>query len=180
MNAVMLYLERSDERVVRALARVAPPMWVCRALVAATSLGNFWIWPSALALAVLAPSPAAVGRALAVAAALVNPVVYFLKSRVRRRRPGRHLPNPVFRPIPERLVSFDRFSFPSGHTANAFASAVVLAVALPLASPLWLSLALAIALSRLWLGQHYLSDVIVGGVIGSASGLVAGLALLGR
>jgi len=66
-----------------------------------------------------------------------------------------------------------RLSFPSGHTATAFTIAILLvalcrkkhwAFILPL-------LALLAAYSRVYLGQHYVTDLIAGMAIGIVSGL---------
>ena len=60
------------------------------------------------------------------------------------------------------------FSFPSGHSAAAFAVAVVMYLRLP---KRWgvpaLLLAAAIALSRLYVGVHYPTDVLAGAAIGA-------------
>ena len=62
-------------------------------------------------------------------------------------------------------------SMPSGHAAGAFAAAVAVGLVHPrLRWPL-LALAALIALSRVWLGVHYLSDVIVGAAFGTAVAL---------
>ena len=58
-------------------------------------------------------------------------------------------------------------SMPSGHAAGAFAAAVAVGLVHPrLRWPL-LALAALIALSRVWLGVHYLTDVIAGAALGS-------------
>ncbi|MBL8097556.1 MAG: phosphatase PAP2 family protein [Anaerolineales bacterium] len=61
----------------------------------------------------------------------------------------------------------DPHSFPSGHAARAF----MIAVLATLLTPLWLALALwlwapLVAFSRVTMGVHYLSDVIVGAMLG--------------
>ena len=63
-------------------------------------------------------------------------------------------------------------SFPSGHTASAFALAVFLICALPKKSLHWLILlgACLVGYSRVYLSQHFPVDVFAGAVIGSLSG----------
>jgi undecaprenyl-diphosphatase len=57
-------------------------------------------------------------------------------------------------------------SFPSGHTANAFAGAVVLSRFAAAPALAWWVLAGTIAYSRLYLGVHYPSDVVAGALVG--------------
>lgn len=71
-------------------------------------------------------------------------------------------------PLVERLQDY---SFPSGHTCASFACAAVYGVLLP---KKWgrgiLLLAIFIGLSRLYVGVHYPSDVLFGGLVGWISG----------
>jgi undecaprenyl-diphosphatase len=61
-------------------------------------------------------------------------------------------------------------SFPSGHTASAFAFASAVGAELPaLAMPLRV-MATTVAYSRVHTGVHYPGDVIVGGLIGAGMG----------
>jgi membrane-associated phospholipid phosphatase len=86
-------------------------------------------------------------------------------------------PRPLAADIPLRrqLKVFPQSaSFPSGHTASAFAFATGVAVESPLRAAVVAPLALTLGYSRLHVGAHWLSDVAGGGVIGS------GVALLGR
>jgi undecaprenyl-diphosphatase len=64
-------------------------------------------------------------------------------------------------------------SMPSGHAATSFAGAVVLSYLLPRFAPFGFLLAAAIAFSRVYVGVHYLSDVIVGTALGAAVALAA-------
>jgi undecaprenyl-diphosphatase len=64
-------------------------------------------------------------------------------------------------------------SMPSGHAMNAFAGAVLLGAAVPWARWALLALACAIALSRVYLGVHFPSDVLVGAALGACIGWAA-------
>ncbi len=70
-------------------------------------------------------------------------------------------------------------SFPSGHTASAFALAVFLICALPNKTLNWFILlgACLVGYSRIYLSQHFPVDVFAGAVIGSLSGWVTYLFL---
>ncbi len=65
-------------------------------------------------------------------------------------------------------------SFPSGHTASAFAAAAVLALYCrsSLLEVLFLILAVAVGFSRIYLSQHFLIDVLAGSFIGVAGGVL--------
>ena len=103
------------------------------------------------------------GRAFALESAIalvpVNAVVETLKWCVNRTRPD---------------GSRDRknSSFPSSHAANAAALAWILAKRWPRASALFWIAAAAVAWSRIYLNRHFLSDVLVGVMIGVASSWV--------
>jgi len=91
-----------------------------------------------------------------------------LKLLVRRQRPA--LPDEL-RTI---VKPWDKFSFPSGHSALSFALALMVAVNYPIyAAPVLLFAAL-IAFSRIYFGTHYPLDVAAGSMIGL---LIAGIIL---
>ncbi len=62
-------------------------------------------------------------------------------------------------------------SFPSGHATNAFATAGVL-TGFGNLGLLPIPIAALVAFSRVYLGQHYLSDIVAGAVIGGSVALI--------
>jgi len=95
-------------------------------------------------------------------------VNYPLKRIFRRKRPFRaYVHARVTGPQPE------DYSFPSGHTAAAFAGALLFSANLPGTWPAYYLLAAIVGFSRVYLGVHYPGDVLVGAAIGT--GLAAGL-----
>ncbi len=67
----------------------------------------------------------------------------------------------------------DYWSFPSGHTAMAFAVATVATILAPRHVAAYYLLALIVAASRVLSGSHWISDVIAGGFVGVAGVLLA-------
>jgi membrane-associated phospholipid phosphatase len=64
-------------------------------------------------------------------------------------------------------------SFPSGHTAVAFASATVLSGEYPGFAPLFYALATYVGIARVQQNTHWVSDVVAGAAIGWISGVSA-------
>jgi undecaprenyl-diphosphatase len=93
-----------------------------------------------------------------------------LKPLVGRMRPFMHdTARSVIGTLPSSM------SFPSGHTANAVAGAVVLSAIAPGARLVWWSLAAGVAYSRIYLGMHYPLDVLGGAIVGFLAALLTGL-----
>jgi membrane-associated phospholipid phosphatase len=108
--------------------------------------------------------------AAVLAAGLAGLLVAILKVIFDRSRPP--LADPALDPVGPVPGTA---SFPSGHAASAFAAAVAVSVLFPrLRTPLLL-LAATIALSRVYLGVHFATDVVVGSLLGAAIGLAMGL-----
>lgn len=63
-------------------------------------------------------------------------------------------------------------SFPSGHSATAFALAYVLSRAYPKGACIFYGLASLVALSRIYLAKHFPSDVVAGAAIGLLAGSI--------
>ncbi|MBQ8180051.1 MAG: phosphatase PAP2 family protein [Candidatus Methanomethylophilaceae archaeon] len=76
----------------------------------------------------------------------------------------------------ELLVSVPTtYSFPSGHTAMAFAPATVLFLRDRRAGAVALAFAALVGVSRMYLFVHWPTDVVVGALVGIVSGYVAAL-----
>jgi undecaprenyl-diphosphatase len=74
--------------------------------------------------------------------------------------------------------NYQQYSFPSGHTQTAFAIAAVLSGFIALRySVITFLLAAMVGLSRVYLGVHFLTDVIAGALVGFTIGMLALLAL---
>jgi membrane-associated phospholipid phosphatase len=129
------------------------------------------IWLSLAALLAVAGGPsgrrAAVRGTLAIGAtsALVNLGIKPLGRRARPDRAGAGVPGVRQVRMP------DSTSFPSGHSASAFAFATAISRDKP-----WVALgagflAAAVAYSRVHTGVHYPGDTVIGSLIGASTGL---------
>jgi undecaprenyl-diphosphatase len=89
---------------------------------------------------------------------LTGAIVTMIKFMVRRSRPK---PPGEFV-----LFDYDRYSFPSGHSARVAALATGIMLSYPLIGGCLMILALSIAIARVGVGVHYLSDILAGFTIG--------------
>jgi undecaprenyl-diphosphatase len=60
-------------------------------------------------------------------------------------------------------------SFPSTHASNAFAGAYAMSRAFPSARAIFWTIAVLVAVGRVYVGLHYPSDVVFGGLVGLAA-----------
>jgi undecaprenyl-diphosphatase len=164
------HIERRDHRVMRRLNSWSAPRWIRFWMLAATRMGDGWLWYSlgAILLAV-GGSRAYVAVGAAGSAAILGIFVFkTLKKISHRPRPCEVHPHCWSTILPP-----DKFSFPSGHTMTAFSIALVVSYFYPtLQWPLYF-LAASIALSRIVLGMHFLSDVLAGALLGTALGVAS-------
>ena len=97
---------------------------------------------------------------------------FFLKRRLGRSRPYLIMPDAF---VGRKL--WNDYSFPSGHTTAGFS----LAVSYGMYYPAWLAtlafLACLVGLSRIYMGQHYPTDVVAGAILGISTALLITLIL---
>jgi undecaprenyl-diphosphatase len=170
-------LERVDEATYRVIAATPTPTidpWL-RRLSRCADHSALWVAVAAGLAAFGGDAGRRAARDGLVSVAITSGVVNLgLKPLHRRRRPD----DARVRTVPGRSVRMPRSaSFPSGHSASAFAFATAAgAQILPLALPLRV-LATAVAYSRVHGGAHYPADAIAGSVIGGATATVVVRAL---
>lgn len=94
--------------------------------------------------------------------ALISTILKFL---IMRPRPFIEMPG-------INLITESLPSFPSLHAAIVFSTLPVLGKQFPKLMWFWLLFAVLVSLSRIYLGVHYLSDVIFGAMLGYGIGLL--------
>jgi undecaprenyl-diphosphatase len=167
-QSMLQFIATRDLKLMRKVNKWPAPRWIRRLAIAATRAGDGWLWYLiGLCVLLLGGPERLTAVASAGSAALVGVGLFTsLKKLSGRKRPCEIEPHCWATLLPP-----DQFSFPSGHTITAFAVAIALGEFYPVLLPVLLLCALLIATSRILLGMHFLSDVVVGALLG------AGLAL---
>lgn len=163
-HIMLQFIAARDHKLMRKVNQWPAPKWVRWWAMAATRAGDGWIWYLAGLIVFLYGGPdylAALGSA-GVAAMVGTGLFIVVKKVSGRKRPCEIEPHCWARLLPP-----DRFSFPSGHTITAFAVAVSLGMFYHGFLPVLLFCAFSIAISRILLGMHFLSDVLVGALLGT-------------
>lgn len=141
-------------------------------------LGDGWVWFALMAVLPLIHGGEALAVTLVMLAtgALATVIYKLIKRSTHRVRPCESTPDLILTVAP-----LDRFSFPSGHTLHAVCFTVIACSAFPGWAWALVPFTVLVALSRLVLGLHYLSDVLVGALIGGtlATGAVLFFSMLG-
>jgi len=86
-------------------------------------------------------------------------IIYILKFIIARPRPLG-----IIKTLP--LINLIDYSFPSSHAAVAFAALPILNKIYPRLKWLWILSVCFVAFSRIYIQVHYLSDVIMGALVG--------------
>jgi undecaprenyl-diphosphatase len=137
----------------------------------ATLLGNGWLYP--LLSIVLACGPVDAPLRFLIAATLSLLIAFtvypMLKTFLCRARPCDYDDT-----LGSELAPLDRYSCPSGHAMTAAAYGVPWIFAAPDAAPLVVTMCAVIGWSRIALGHHYLTDVLLGTTLGAAIAISVG------
>lgn len=99
---------------------------------------------------------------LSIGSFFTGALVYFLKFLIRR-------PRPVIEETIQNLAGVGGFSFPSGHSTLSFLFATIFSSFYEKGKYLYI-LSAVVAVSRILLGVHYPTDLIVGGLLGYGIG----------
>lgn len=158
-----------DAHLSTRLSIAGKPGFLRRWAILLAHSGDSWFWLMGLALLWLLGNSEWKFIAVVLLIGLVGTAVFVLavKFTVRRRRPAGAWGN-IYR-------STDPHSFPSGHAARM----MMLAFTALLVAPPWLGVGLLIlapcvSLARVAMGVHYVSDVLVGMLLGGLIGLGVG------
>jgi undecaprenyl-diphosphatase len=163
-------LSAPDHGLMRRLNRWRAPRWVRMWMLFATRAGDGWLW-GAIGIALLLSGDPERFQAVA-AGSLAVGVGILIFHRI-KRTVGRVRPRDIEPHCWACIVTRDRFSFPSGHSTTAFAVAVSIGSFYPEVLPLLLVVAANVAISRVIVGMHFLSDVLVGSAMGMLLGYAA-------
>jgi len=158
------YISTRDHRLMRRINNWRAPHWVQLWMICATRGGDGWLWYS-IGLAVLlfgGPERGAALMTSGLASASGAFLFLYLKKKAKRKRPCA-----IAEHCWATLLPPDQFSFPSGHSITAFSFAVSFALFYPALLPALLICAFSVAISRVVLGMHFLSDVVVGSLLGT-------------
>jgi undecaprenyl-diphosphatase len=165
-NAAQRGLARADQleqRLCLAINGLSTRSSVRSFFAAVSRVGDGWVWYALMVVLAATQGVYGVRAALAMGlASLVGVGLYkVLKARLVRERP--YL---THQDIRVGCAPLDRYSFPSGHTLHAVLFSIVAIAWFPALAAVLVPLALLIALSRVVLGLHYPTDVLVGALLG--------------
>jgi undecaprenyl-diphosphatase len=173
MNQMIQQIQLWDERtILRIISRRGNLLTRFMKLI--SSIGDGYLWALMSIVFYAATNVSLPWLITGITAFSIELVCYkIIKQSTTRRRPFKMNPS-----IQNLVIPQDEYSFPSGHTAAATVAALLFSTALPLLFPLFFSLAVLIGLSRIYLGVHYPTDVLMGFALGSISFSIAYVIIL--
>ncbi len=168
MLAVFEHVGALDRACLAGIAARRAPPWLDRTFRVTTHLGGVACTILLPLVLLLFASTRALGETIALANMVSHLAVQCLKRSVIRQRP-----NLTHESLAALVAIPDAFSFPSGHACAAMAVALPLFLAdTPFGMPA-LALALLVGASRVYLRVHYITDVVVGQLLGAGAAIGA-------
>ncbi len=99
-------------------------------------------------------------------------ISFILKLTIQRQRPYQIGLVSLLPSLAEASHDIWNFSFPSSHAMLAFCAIPILAEQYPKLKKVWIAFAVLIAFSRIYFGLHFVSDIIIGALMGYVIGLL--------
>ena len=148
--------------------------FVGEAFAFVSRMGDGWAWFALMAMLPMwfGNNAWSVSLVMLATGAVATLIYKFIKHATHRLRPCEKTEGLLLT-----IAPLDRFSFPSGHTLHAVCFTVIACSAYSALMWALIPFTILVAISRLVLGLHYLSDVLVGAMIGGSLGSVAVLLL---
>ncbi|MBF0469145.1 MAG: phosphatase PAP2 family protein [Desulfamplus sp.] len=167
ISKIIEILIEIDNNIHQAILKTHRP-WLTKSMTILTHFGSSTVW-SIIYLILFIVIKNKVGGLLVIlifAELLGLLIIICLKHLTKRERPSKNLAVRIIDP-------WNRYSFPSLHSARVFMIATVMGVACPKWWGYMISIAILIGFSRLYLAKHYLSDVLTGALTGICSALIS-------
>lgn len=167
LNPIIQRFDQAEVGLCSLLNRIADSRPMLKLFQSVSRLGDGLIWYAMMVLIPLMQySSGLLVSAQMAGTALVGLLVYkMLKNRLVRERPFVGHGN-----ISCNMPPLDQYSFPSGHTLHAVSFSIIVCGHYPGMALVLIPFTILIALSRLVLGLHYPTDVVVGALIGYGLG----------
>lgn len=175
MHTLAVLIKRSDVSLFYFLNRKMRCQFLSIMMKGMTQLGStvFSILISAIFLVLGKWSRENIGVQLSCTLILSQIFAQFIKRLVNRPRPYVVLEQAIAIKPPA-----CQYSFPSGHTCAAFSMALVLTSNIPALGIVFISLGTLVGLSRIYLGFHYPTDVVIGSLTAMVSFLCVSMFLI--
>ena len=164
------YLDRAEKPLCATANALADVPSVRRLFVFCSKLGDGAAWVLLFITIGLFRPDAGNLPVVLIGASLVNLGLYKLvKEQTVRNRPCT-----TWEAITPKEPPLDHYSFPSGHTLHAVTVTLLILPVLPLLGLILVPVTVMIMLSRIILGLHYPTDVVVAALLGSFAAFYAG------
>jgi undecaprenyl-diphosphatase len=165
-SRMSLYMDRLnaiDEMLCLKFNRTSRHWWIRMPFRVVSRLGDGVFWYTLMAGILLTQREAGVLPVLHMALAGLTATLVYKSIKGKASRPR---PYEVIQAIQVRMMPLDRFSFPSGHTLHAVVFTIVATAYFPVLIWLLYPFLFLVAMSRVVLGLHYPTDVVVGAILG--------------